>query len=561
MFFKALFLAFCSLVFVPSAWAVGRTALIIGNAEYNNSPLRNPVNDARDMSDALQSLGFAVIFRANADRRSMRAAIRDFTLSIQKGGVGLFYYAGHGVQVDGINYLLPVGADIKLGYEVPDESVSADYVLRAMEEAGNELNIVILDACRNNPYAGEFRSVGRGLARVNAPTGSLVAYATAPGSVAEDGQGRNGVYTKHLLDALRTPGLDLEDVFKQVRVNVEQETSGRQIPWEESSLRGDFYFIEGEQKLASYSFAPSSTASTAQIEAQEELLFWKGIKGSDKKGDYEEYLRRYPAGLFTALANNRISSLTNERFSRRVTECSRFFETNNLTTGKQGNALDCYRNILKNSPDDPQALAGIEKIENKYIDWTESALQRGDPRKARIYIKHLSRVNPGNSSLPELEQQLEWLERESDTQSTVASTSITGESSPSRAYADGGNSAGLTEDDKVIVYQTEGISGLLSMGKAVGWFTRGWNFERRHKDYGQAAELYKKSARGGYVVAQERLARLYELGLGVPKSRTTAIQWYQFALEQQSKKAWQALRRLGVPTSDTPPQRTHQQLY
>ncbi len=219
-----------------------RTALVIGNGAYGEFPLRNPTNDARDMAAKLRELGFQVIERLDADRQAMRQALRDFEQQLrQQRGVGLFYYAGHGVQIKGQNYLIPIGVDIRQEFEIPDEGVDADAVLRAMESAGNGFNIVILDACRNNPFT---RSLGsRGLARMDGPVGTFIAYATAPGAISKDGTGRNSPYTQSLLAAMGTPGLSLEQVFKQVLVAVEKETSGVQVPWVASSLRGEFYFL------------------------------------------------------------------------------------------------------------------------------------------------------------------------------------------------------------------------------------------------------------------------------------------------------------------------------
>ncbi len=219
-----------------------RTALVIGNGAYGDAPLRNPVNDARDMAAKLRELGFQVIERFDADRQTLRQALREFEQQLrQQRGVGLFYYAGHGVQLKGQNYLIPIGVDIRQEFEIPDEGVDADAVLRAMESAGNGLNIVILDACRNNPFA---RSLGnRGLARMDGPVGTFIAYATAPGSISKDGTGRNSPYTQNLLAAMSIPGLSLEQVFKQVLVGVERETGGGQVPWVASSLRGEFYFL------------------------------------------------------------------------------------------------------------------------------------------------------------------------------------------------------------------------------------------------------------------------------------------------------------------------------
>ncbi len=226
------------------ARAESRVALVIGNGAYQEAPLKNPVNDARDMATKLRELGFQVIDRFDADRQTMRQALREFEQRLrQQRGVGLFYYAGHGVQLKGQNYLIPVGVDIRQEFEVPDEALDADAVLRAMESAGNELNIVILDACRNNPFTRSLGSAGPGLARMDGPAGTFIAYATAPGAISQDGnEGRNSPYTRYLLAAMSTPGLGLEQVFKRVLVAVERETGGAQIPWVASSLRGDFFF-------------------------------------------------------------------------------------------------------------------------------------------------------------------------------------------------------------------------------------------------------------------------------------------------------------------------------
>jgi tetratricopeptide (TPR) repeat protein len=223
-----------------------RTALVIGNGKYADAPLKNPPNDAADMAAALRSLGFEVLSYIDLDQNSMKRAIREFGAKLRtNGGVGLFFYAGHGVQSKGVNYLIPVGAKVDTEEEVEYESVEAGLVLAQMESAKNGMNIVILDACRNNPFARSFRSSQKGLASIDAPSGTLLAYSTAPGSVAGDGAGRNGVYTQELLKQIKTPGLSLEDVFKQVRISVRNVTTEKQTPWEVSSLVGNFYFIPG----------------------------------------------------------------------------------------------------------------------------------------------------------------------------------------------------------------------------------------------------------------------------------------------------------------------------
>ncbi len=250
-----------------------RVALVIGNGAYREGPLKNPANDARDMAAVLKSLGFEVTLRENATRRAMNEAIDAFWQSLRKGGTGLFFFAGHGLQVAGENYLVPVDAAIRVERDVQEECVSASRVLGRMENAGNSMNIVILDACRNNPFARAFRSADRGLAKMDAPTGSLVAFATAPGDVAADGEGKNGLYTSHLLKHLRTPGLKVEDVLKLTRIGVAADSArlGRkQTPWESSSLMGDFYFARGAGQAAA-PVQPPAPIQTASLPGQQAL--------------------------------------------------------------------------------------------------------------------------------------------------------------------------------------------------------------------------------------------------------------------------------------------------
>jgi len=240
---------------------VDRLALVIGNSAYQTAPLKNPLNDAEDMAATLKNLGFKVILKKNADQRTMEDTIRYFGKQLKNGGIGLFYFAGHGVQVGGRNYLMPVDAKIESESDVRYEAVDAGRVLGKMEDAENQLNIVILDACRNNPYARAFRSDQGGLARMDAPTGSLIAYATAPGEVAADGPERNGIFTKHLIQHMMTPNLSIEQVLKRVRIDVARQTNGRQIPWEASSLMGDFYFNPSKSSKAVQTPGPSSPAA------------------------------------------------------------------------------------------------------------------------------------------------------------------------------------------------------------------------------------------------------------------------------------------------------------
>ena len=278
--------------------ATDRVALVIGNGSYKSAPLKNPVNDARDMATVLKKSGFIVTLKMNATKKEMENSVREFGRTLRKGGVGLFYYAGHGMQLKGRNYLIPINALIESESDVEYESLDAGRVLGKMEDAGNDMNIVIFDACRNNPFARSFRSSTPGLARMDAPTGSLIAYATAPGNLAADGDGRNGVYTKHLIRNMKKSGLTIEQVFKNVRVAVLSETGNKQTPWEASSLTGNFYFTTG-QIIAAVHTKTSETPYNAKLEKektefvkkQQELKKLK-LEFEKKKLDEEIYQSR-----------------------------------------------------------------------------------------------------------------------------------------------------------------------------------------------------------------------------------------------------------------------------
>jgi hypothetical protein len=218
-----------------------RIALVIGNSAYSSGPLKNPVNDAADMAAALRRTGFTVTLKKDANLQEMVEAIEDFGNNLKKGGVGLFYYAGHGVQVSGVNYLLPISARINKESDVRFQAVDAGRILAEMENANNSLNIVLLDACRDNPFGRTFRNASRGLAIVtNAPTGTFISYSTGAGQVARDGTGKNSPYTSAVLQYMQEPGVPITDVFIKVRQKLRKETG--QVPWELSSLEGKFYF-------------------------------------------------------------------------------------------------------------------------------------------------------------------------------------------------------------------------------------------------------------------------------------------------------------------------------
>jgi hypothetical protein len=289
----------------------GRYALVIGNSAYPVSPLKNPVNDSGDIAQLLGKLGFTVMHRHDVGIREMEKAVRDFGEVLRTGGTGLFYYAGHGMQVEGRNYLIPVDARIESESDVRFEALDVGRVLGKMEDAGNRLNIVILDACRDNPFARGFRSTRSGLARMDAPRGTLIAYATAPGSVAADGDGRNGIYTKNLLAYMATPGLPVEQVFKNVRIGVIRDTNQKQVPWEASSLTGDFYFAP-PAVVKETARKEKDFEKTQQHGSREstEVIFWESIKDSDNPELFKAYLRKFPKGVFSDIARYKLQELS-----------------------------------------------------------------------------------------------------------------------------------------------------------------------------------------------------------------------------------------------------------
>lgn len=300
---------------VPDARAEQRIALVIGNSDYGAmGKLKNPINDARLMAETLRNLGFRVIELVDADQRAMKRGVRDFGRWLRRAGpdgVALFYYAGHGVQVAGRNYLLPVEAQILAEGDVDIEAVEAESILAQMQHANTGVNIVILDACRNNPFQQGFRSASRGLARMEAPTGTYIAYATAPGQLAMDGDGPNSPFTERLAEAMVEPGLSIEAVFKKVRRQVAAFSEERQIPWSSSSLIGDFVFTPGAATAQAASPAATAPAASApgSGDRQLELLYWDSIKDSDDPTLFREYKRRFPDGVFGVIADARLRAI------------------------------------------------------------------------------------------------------------------------------------------------------------------------------------------------------------------------------------------------------------
>lgn len=249
---RSFLLSAAALTFSADAFAENRVALVIGQSAYASVPaLPNPANDARSMSELLTAAGFDVTTAGDLTQNQMRQAVGDFAAKIAGKGpdtVALVFYAGHGVQIDGENFLMPVDVNLQREADVPLQAVRLNDVMNTLSSVPTKLRIVMLDACRNDPFDAINKTAGRGLALFDTKAnsaGSFISYATSPGAEAEDGRGASSPYTTALVVSARERGIAIEEAFKRVRVAVNKETEGRQIPWESSSLTSDFYFFPG----------------------------------------------------------------------------------------------------------------------------------------------------------------------------------------------------------------------------------------------------------------------------------------------------------------------------
>lgn len=304
-----LFVLLISLLVWPAgaALANSRVALVIGNSNYENiQSLANPQNDARLMAETLAEAGFEVRQLVDANYREMKKELLEFGRILRNSDVeaGLIYYAGHGVQVRGENYLIPVNATLADEDEVDLEGINVNDFLRVMNSSNSPVNIVVLDACRNNPFKGAFRSATRGLAPVDAPMGTLIAYATSPGQVALDGAADNSPYTAALSRAIvESPGEPIESVFKRARRDVLSETGDKQVPWEVSSITGDFYFYPEDEE------APASTPAPAISTSDLDVAYWSAVRDDPTASELRAYLEKFPNGLFAGVARKRLEAL------------------------------------------------------------------------------------------------------------------------------------------------------------------------------------------------------------------------------------------------------------
>jgi hypothetical protein len=280
-----------------------RLALVVGNDAYPGAPLSNAVNDAKAMADLLGKAGFGVDLRTNADRGTLLDATKRFAeaAAASEAKLVFFYYAGHGAQLDWRNYLLPVDARVNTSADLPAQCLDLASLLTALARAKGRTFVIVLDACRDNPFGASYRPAQKGLSQFDAPPSSLLAFSTAPGSVAADAAGsggQSGLYAEHLVRELGVPATRLEDALKRVRLAVRIASKGAQVPWESTSLEGDVFLFPTARKL-----------SEAELEAeiQRDLEAWNRTKGSKDAKDWIAYLREHPSGRFAEIAQTRLA--------------------------------------------------------------------------------------------------------------------------------------------------------------------------------------------------------------------------------------------------------------
>jgi TPR repeat protein len=542
-----------AVLMVQPSYASKRLALVVGNSNYSEARLANPVNDAKAIAEKLRQLGFSVDLQQNINRKTLRQTIRRFGEQLSSDDIGLFYFAGHGMQVAGENYLIPIGSDISTEDEIPDETVSVNAVLRKMESAKNAVNIVILDACRNNPFKRSFRSSSRGLRRVDGPVGYIIISAPAPGSEADDGAGANGVFTSHLLKHITSPGLTIHQIMNRVRNGVRASTNGKQIPWESSALTGDFYFNN----------------TTPVVANNTETLFWQVVKQENNQHFYQNYLNRYPQGVYKPQAQAAIQRLLGADTGRELREKADYLY---FDKHDEKGAFRLYQQAANQGS--LSAMASLAKL------WAvgDSTGVGKNMKNARIWrnksyknIKQLAEQGHVFSQYQlagiygkvdkELQLAAHWYRKPAEQGNAIAQVELglmyhlgeAVEQSDKEALA-WFRKAAEQGDTNAYAQVAIGYMYLLGKGvkqsdrKAVAWFQKavkqnlaeaqvylgsmylyGKGVEQSDKE---AIKWFRKATKQGLAEAQHQLGYMHQNGKGVKKSDKEAVKWFRQAAEQ-----------------------------
>jgi TPR repeat protein len=559
---------FLSMIFIAPAFADKRIALVVGNSAYQNvTPLDNPKNDAALMAATLSSLGFTLIgggAQLNLDKAALDNAVQNFGQQILGADVALFYYAGHGVQVSGANYLVPINANPTREADVDFQMVDINLVLRQMQGAGTRLNLVILDACRNNPFGGRgLRASGGGLAQMRAPEGTLISYATQPGNVAQDGADGDSPYTKALAATIRRSGLDIFQTFNEVGLAVKRSTGGSQQPWVSSSpIDGSFYFV-----------APPASTPQAVAPAQEARLSEpsdplqadlvtdcdrlaasnvdpqrpRSISGVlPEKIDIVPALsacnaamRQYPEVARFAYQAGRIANLQKDYVvARRLYEKA----ANMGNAASMNNLATLYAGGLGVPKDPAEARKWYEKAAAAGVPFALANLGNlyrdgngvpKDPAKARKFYEEGAAAGQtnsmanlgylyqtGNGVPQDYVEARKWYEKAAAADNAGAINAL------GNLY-NAGN--GVPKDYAEARKHYEKAA---SMGNTAGMNNLGNMYRDGNgvpKDPAEARKWYEKAAAAGQTNAMANLGYVYANGLGVPKDPAEARRWYEKA--------------------------------
>lgn len=528
-------LLFAGIASAAPVLAEARIALVIGNGSYKTNRLKNPRSDAGLMARTLAATGFDVMTVMDGSAAEMRRAIADFAAKLQQpGAVALFYYGGHGVQIDGENYLIPLDANIATSGDVEAQAVPLQSILRTMARSATRLNIVVLDACRDNPFqAGEWTATVSGLASVVAPAGTIIAYATGPGELASDGDGNNSPYTAALASEMVQPGATLEDVFRATRRHVMARTGSRQTPWEHSSLLSQFSFVPAAEGAAD--------AARASDEAVAEMKAWQLIKATHDAAVLAQYIERYPNGLFAELAAVRLAKLTamqgaapwsamatggvdaSERIAAATVAYHKalMLDAENAPQGDLALAAKLYAEAASEGL--PAAIyrvgrgfdkgRGVARDVIEAARWYERAAALGYPAAmAALGTMH----EFGEGAAPNLAEALRWYRLAAEAGDPAGMTSL------AFLYADGkGVARNYTEARRL--YELAAAKDHPRAQFNLGLMTL--------KGYGQRADavaalkLFQSAADAGHAAALLELARLSDRGKYVPRDAVQAARY------------------------------------
>lgn len=502
------------------ALAETRVALVIGNAGYATARLANPKNDAEQIARTLKGVGFDVIKQTDADMATMRQAFIEFSRRLKnQDSVGVFYYAGHAVQVAGQNYLIPVGADISSESEIPVQAVNLQELLGAMKGAAARVKIAILDSCRNNPFESSTRGLSRGLAAVTAPAGTLIAYATAPGEVALDGNDGHSPFTAALTRVIPTPGLEIEEVFKRTRAAVLEATDSQQTPWEHSSLVGQFIF-KAKGTAPEGSGAPTARIpDTVDNRRLAEIADWERIKATGDANAYRRHLKAYPGSAYEEVAHYKIAQL--EQRSGGWSWWQTGSSGGSATRGEIDGAFE--RAVkLEASTNDPQALVEAERL---YRQAAEQGVVTAMFNLGRMYEKGRGVARNANEAAL-------WYGRAALADHVAAqaalgtmyefgdgvATNLAGALRLYRLAAEKGDPHGMTS-----------LGYLYAQGKGVA------------RDYAEARRWYQAAAEKSQSRAMFNLALLQMRGDGGPVDGVAAIGWLNSAVDKGHSGAMREL--------------------